>query len=254
MNPSVIESLRENGYMAEHIHVVEVEHVQIVGARRDYEFTDYVAGTRRYMREATASVAVLEFTVDDPSPLAAKFSAALIRLLAPNDKLLRKHVRPLVRITETSTHFIYRTDTDYVEMTEGPGHHQLFQHGLAFPDAPQFSRVALRAACSNVLIDGTWLNDATPLTVKRDALPTWDRDATAVKLREFVDAAIADGSIRERGPYIPPQPRPQWHYGELDVSADPIDWDPADPRRNIPGVADEVRKLRKERGLTRAQG
>lgn len=253
---SLIETLQVNGYVATVTTVAGIEHVYAAGSRADYFYMspgDYASDTRQYMRAPTASIAMLEFVVRDASPLATKFIAELLEVVAPGDRLWKKYVRPLVRTTATTLHAIYQTDTANVGLyLDTPAHigRRLFEHGLAFPDASEFSTVELRAHCGTVTVDGgVWLNDATPLTVKREALPMWNSDETSSKLRVVVDRFIAAGELREREPYRAPPPKPAFDYGSLDISADPRDWDAGDPRRQIPGVADEVRRLRAERGL-----
>jgi hypothetical protein len=219
MNSSVIDNLQANGYMAEFAHIDGVPHPQIVGAQHDYLISDFSTGQRQYMRDPTVSVAVLEFTVEEASLLAAKFAAELIKIIAPTDRLLKKYVRPLVRITPTSLHAVYQTDTHYVGLfDDSAGHRQMFEYGFAFPDANQYSTGNLRVACSGVLLDGgMWLNEASPLTVKCTALPTWNRDETAKKLRLLVDRFVSARELREREPYQ--EPRKQYE-NDTDGHAD----------------------------------
>jgi hypothetical protein len=105
-----------------------------------------------------------------------------------------------------------------------------------------------------VLLDGTWLDERTPLAVKRASLPTWDPEAMSQKLRAFVDKAAAAGELSECGPYRGPPPKPAYEYGEIDIATNPDSWDPCDARRLIEGLADRVRELRREasaaKGLT----
>ena len=95
---------------------------------------------------------------------------------------------------------------------------------------------------------GVWLNNATPLTTRRDALPEWNSDEIAPKLRALVDRLSAAGELSEGKRYIPPPAtitaEPQ--YGDIDISEDPRDWDPMSPRRFMEGHADLVRRLRRE--------
>lgn len=255
---SIIESVRANGYMANIEAVEGVEHVHVGGSKHEYFYLnpgDYASDTRQYMRDAVVCVAVLQFSVDEASPLSDRFIAELVKLVAPADRLLKKHVRPLVRATPTSLHAVYSTHNDIMGLVYGADYgarawQQMFEHGLAFSDANRFSTGTLRADCGPVALDGgTWLADRTPLTVPRAELPPWDGDGISKKLREFVDRFIAAGEMCEREAYRAPPPKPDFTYGALDISVDPRYWDPTDPRHQIPGVADEVRRLRTERGL-----
>lgn len=252
---SLIETLQANGYMIAVETVEGIEHVRLGGSRHDYHVTDHATDTRRYFRDAEVSVAVLAFEVDEPSPLATKFMAELLKLVAPADRLLKRHVRPLIRTTATALHAIYRADIGNIGLyLDAPAYvgRPLFEHGVAFPDSNEFSGVTLRAHCGPVALDGgAWLADSTPLNTSRDTLPVWNGDAISTALRELVDRWATAGELREREPYRAPQPKPDLSYGVLDISVDPRYWDPADPRRQIAGAADEVRRLRAERGLKR---
>jgi hypothetical protein len=206
----MIETLRDGGYMTGAEMVDGVERVQIICSTHEYLITDFAAGTRRYMRDPTVSVAVLEFTVADASPLATKFIAELVKLVAPADRLLKKRMRPLVRTTATTLHAVYQSKTQHVELRDDthPARPVMFRCGLAFRDRPNpFSQGHLRAHCVSVLADGTWLAERTPLNTPHASLPTWSAEEMAPKLRAFVDKAITAGELRESGPYVPP-PRP----------------------------------------------
>jgi hypothetical protein len=205
---AVLEALRENGYLASTVHNNGATRVQVDGSAHHYHVTDFATDTRQYFRDPTVSVAVLEFEVSDASPLATKFVAELLKLIAPADSLFKKHVRPLVRTTPTTLHAIYQADTRYAGLCYGAAHRQLFEHGLAFPDSPnRCARVAqLHAHCGGAPLEGgTWLNGATPLTVKRAELPAWNPEDTSARLRQLVDRLIAAGEVRECEPYSGPR-------------------------------------------------
>src|SRR5580658_6450271 len=193
MTSNTIEALKANGYPASISNIEGVSNVLVGAYQLDYFVTDFAKDTRRYFRDPTVSVAVLAFEVSEASPLSTRVTAELLKLLAPADGLLRKHVRPLVRTTATTLHAVYQADKRRVEMLdETPARRQLFEHGLAFSDAVRFARASLRATCNGVLLNaGEWLNGATPLNTPRAELPTWDAVAMALKLREFVDRFIA---------------------------------------------------------------
>jgi hypothetical protein len=202
---SIIETLQANGYVAE---FDRESRPQIVGATHGWYYPSsaaFHADERMPMRDATASVCVLEFTADEALP--AKFTRELLALLAPADRLLKKHQRPLVRVTPTSMQFVYQTDTANVELRDHshPARPQIFKHGLALPDSESLWTAHLRATCGCVLLDGgEWLNQASPLTVKRAELPVFDSDATALKLLALVERFVVAGELRVLGPYVPP--------------------------------------------------
>ncbi len=254
---SLIEALQANGYMIAIETAEGVEHVRVGGSQHDYHVTDHATDTRRYFRDAEVSVAVLAFEVSEASPLATKFMAELGKLLAPADRLLRKAAaRPLIRTTSTVLHAVYRADHAvsiglYLDTPAYVGR-PLFEHGLAFADAREFSGAALRADCGPVALDGgAWLADRSPLNTPRDTLPVWNGEGISQALRALVDRWIAAGDLRESEAYRGPQPKPAFEYGQLDCSVDPESWDIADARRNIPGVAEEVRRRRAALGLKR---
>ncbi|MFZ0550972.1 MAG: hypothetical protein WAM21_09225, partial [Steroidobacteraceae bacterium] len=220
----------------------------------DYYITDLATDARQYMRDATASIAVLAFEVGEASPLSTRFMAEVLKLVASADKLLRKqHVRPLIRSTPTTLHVVYQTDIANIGLyLDTPAYvgRPLFEHGLAFTDALEFSDATLHADCGPAPLDGgTWLAGRTPLNTPRDTLPMWNGDGISTALRDLVDRWVTAGELREREAYRAPPPKPAFEYGELNISVDPDAWDLGDARRNIPGVADEVRRRRAALGL-----
>lgn len=249
---STIAALQANGYMIAVETVEGIERVRVGGSRHDYHVTDHATDTRRYFRDAEVNVAVLAFEIAEASPLATKFMADLARLVAPGDKLLKKHVRPLIRSTPTALHAIYQADHAvsiglYVDTPAFVGR-PLFEHGLAFADSNAAG--TLHADSGPVARDGgTWLAGRDPLNTARDTLPVWNGDGISNAVRELVDRWVSTGELREREPYRAPRSKPDFEYGALDISVDPSYWDPTDPRRQFPGVEDEVRRLRAARGL-----
>ena len=162
----------------------------------------------RTFTRASAALAVVELSVrfpDDVTPAFTKLRDGLVKLLAPADKLLRKHVRPLVRIAADRVQFVYQTESARVCLGQYPRKPE-FENGLRCSDAPNvYATVQLACTNDSVLIDGgDWLNGQSPLTVPRDSLPVWDSEAITAKLRAFVDARIADGLVDECGPYVHP--------------------------------------------------
>jgi len=212
MNP--IEQLTANGYFASD----DNGRPQIEGGRPEYysqtlvESPDKERGAyfgkefrENYRRDLTPSVAVLEFTVSDESPLAIAFARGLVKLLAPSGFVPRKQRRPLVRTTATSVEFLYCAETHQVELLVDParktfgGGYMLFQHGFEFPDAPnQINTAQLHCTLGKVFVEGAWLNDRSPLNTPRADLPIWDRDDVARKLRMLVDRVAAAVEIIER--------------------------------------------------------
>lgn len=209
MNSSVIDSLKENGYMAEY-HVSGAGLVQIVGARQGYFYLnpgDFAADKRQFYRDPKVSVAVLEFTIDQESPLVSKWIAELVKVIAPADKFLKRYTRPLVRTTSTTLHAVYQTATHNVALRDHtiPYRPELFREGFAFPDVSAHSIGLLRASCGSTLIEGgTWLDDRSPLSVKREVLAQWNGEELAAKLQALVERAIEAGDMRELRPYREP--------------------------------------------------
>ena len=204
-----IEQLRGNGYLASFANVEGVAHAQIEGAVHDYLISDFAAGTRQYMRDPTASVCVLEFSIEEPSEISTRFIAELLKAVAPADRLLRKHQRPLVRTSATTLHAVYRTDHAQVGLFDPEYAHDqrlLYPLGVRYTDGAKYSPAArLSAHCGSAPVEaGTWLNDRTPLTVKRETLPTWDGDALSAKVHALVGKFIAAGDMRICEPYSPP--------------------------------------------------
>ncbi len=204
MIDSELDTLTDNGYNAGVFQTGDALQLQLIGSRHDYYYQDgaFASDARTYMRDPTVILAVLEFTVEEPSPLATKFAAELVKVLAPTDRLLKKYLRPLVRTTPTSVHAIYRSDTTPASLYDEYGRPML-EHGLGFPDSDPYAIARLHGG-GNVPLDGSWLNDATPLTVKREALPAWNGETAAKSLRALVDRFVAAGEMRERGLYEPP--------------------------------------------------
>ncbi len=219
-----LETIEGNGYNAGVFQIDDALQLQLIASRIDYYYQDgaFASDSRTYMRDPTVSLAVLEFSVEEPSPLATKFAAELVKVLAPPDRVFKKHIRPLVRTTPTTVHVIYRSDTTPASLYEG--HMQMFEHGLGFPDSDSYAIARLHGG-GNVPLIGSWLNNMTPLSVKREALPTWNGEAAAKSLRALVDRFVAAGEIRERGLYEPPPvvyervgPNPnRVDYGDLEV-------------------------------------
>lgn len=202
---NTLEQLRGNGYAANESE----SGLQIGGADHAWYYRnpgDYEADIRTQMRDPTVTLAVLAFTAEGPSPFADRFIADLVKLVAPADRLLKKFgPRPLVRVTPTSVQAIYATEHHHVGLVDS-WNRRLFDLGLRFTD--RLSRceapAQLVANCEAVPLDGTWLNDATPLTVKREALPTWNSDEMSPKFRALVDRFIAASEIVECEPYREP--------------------------------------------------
>ena len=252
---STIESLRSNGYSASAVRVDDVDRAQIIGARHDfyYQTGDYASGKTTPLRDPVVNLAVLEFHAADESPLVTNFIGELLKIVAPTDRMFKKHSRPLVRTTATSVQAVYRAESHasvaLVEKHWSGALHPLYEYGLIFADEPNTCARAAKfhAICGNVLVDvGEWLNDRSPLTVKRDDLPLWNQDEITPKLRALVDDFVESGKLRIGAGYLAPPPNPQFTHSAPDISIDPSDWDPQDPRRYLPGVVDEVRQLRRE--------
>ena len=199
MNSSIIDSLQANGYMTEFYNIDGVSHVQIVGAEHS------LPGMRDYRRDPDVTVGVLEFEVEESSPLVTKFIAELLKVVAPADRLLKKFNRPLVRTSATTLHVLYQAD-HIVRLSDdtnpGCAGRTMFEHGFKFPDFPnQFSIGYLRATCGHVRLDGIWLDERTPLNTPRAALPIWNGEEIASKLRVFVDKTVSAGEVSECEPY-----------------------------------------------------
>ncbi|MGO8854943.1 MAG: hypothetical protein ACLQO1_04445 [Steroidobacteraceae bacterium] len=200
-----VETLYANGYATKDVKVDGDARIQVLGIERYPWFENNVL-VRTFTR-ASAALAVVELSVrfpDDVTPAFTKLRDGLVKLLAPADKLLRKHVRPLVRIAADRVQFVYQTESARVCLGPYPRAPE-FENGLRCTDAPNvYATVRLACTNDNVFIDGDWLNDASPLTVSYAALPQWDSEAVTAKLRAFVDARIADGLVTECGPYVHP--------------------------------------------------
>jgi hypothetical protein len=104
---------------------------------------------------------------------------------------------------------------------------------------------------------GRWLDNRDPGTTHRHSLPVFDAERISGEivalLERFADKLV---STAEPAPAVRRKFATDPQYGELDISTDPNDWDPADPRRKIQGFMDRIRELRREkfggRGKTRA--
>src|SRR5258708_4507815 len=113
MNDNELEILRGNGYVAGVFQIEDSPQLQLIAAQQDYYFTDsaaFAADQRTCLRDPTITVAVLEFSVEEASPFSTRFATDLLKLIAPPDRLLRKYIRPLVRVSPTSVHAIYQSD------------------------------------------------------------------------------------------------------------------------------------------------
>jgi hypothetical protein len=244
---STIEQLQQNGYLVGE----RDECLQILAAAPD-EFiyntsADFRADRKNWLKGAP-SLAVLKFEASHATAMSYGFSEALVALLMPKATVLRKHgPPPLCRKTPKTLEFVYRAE-GAVRMNDPQNiGHQMFEHGLAISDAPQYSSASLVADFWNVALDGgEWVRGASPVTVPRDALPAWDANAVAAQLQTLVNQFAERGEIRVYEPYREPPRKPAFEYGSPDISVDPRDWDPADPRRNLPGFADEVQRLRRK--------
>jgi hypothetical protein len=198
------ELLAANGYWPFTAHIDGVDRAAIHGAKHDYYFRqpeDFASGQRTYMANAQASIAVLLFDFKEPSAGAMEFSNALVALLAPRDRMLKKFNRPLVRLTTKTTEFIYREHRPWVmplEIDFGPSTRRLFPHGLKVAGATQFAIAELTCAATDVIVDdGTWLNDRSPSNTPHESLPEWDQEGISTKLQALVDKLAATGIVTE---------------------------------------------------------
>jgi len=195
-------TLRENGYATDEVNIEGASRVQLI----DREQTPWFEGgmLQRTFTVGETMIAIVELSADEATPTFTKLRDGLVKVLAPADKLLRKHVRPLVRVTPTSAQFIYANEDLDVCLGRYPRDPE-FGNGLHCSDAPTpYVVTRLRCVASVLIEGGDWLNGQSPLTVPRASLPVWNSEAITAKLRTLVDRFITDGSVKECGPYVPP--------------------------------------------------
>lgn len=93
---------------------------------------------------------------------------------------------------------------------------------------------------------GKWLADRSPENTERHSLPVFDSERVSSAVMalwdrwsdKLVSTATAAAS-----------PRKSWvdiEYGGTDISTDPVDWDPTDPRRRDSAFIEKVRRLRRK--------
>jgi len=248
----LIETLRGNGYFA-HEDTTGSEPVAVIrGAEPRHHYADGVTRETSRVVLPEVQLAMLRFEIDEPTKLSSKFARDLVELIAPKGITSA----PIIRITERTVEAIYRHERGGVGLTDASGGER-WPNGLRFADITnQYSRRAqLRADACDVQVDGRWLNGRSPITVRRDELPRWDADAITKDLIALVERHGARGSLRVEGGYsgsgeenVRDASRPTYS-DDIDIKTPPSDWDPADPRRKVPGFFERVRKLRRAAGL-----
>lgn len=137
------------------------------------------------------SLIALEFECRPRSTLSEKFRALMLA------KLVRSNQHPpLVKFENESTLLIvYQHDGGDWSMdhpTEPTADHA-FYRGLKFADG--YATAQLRAIRAPIALEGTWGDDRTPLTVKREDLPLWKPIETRDLLQSIIEEFTAAGDI-----------------------------------------------------------
>jgi hypothetical protein len=136
---------------------------------------------------------------------ARKFADALVEALASSGALVRR--------TAASLLVIYRTDGVEAALVDPTVQRRplLYPHGVAAKDSSAPLRLAASFRDVPVADGADWVGGRSPLTVARDALPTWSRDVVSRAVAELADAWVAQGRLRVCGGYQEPA-RPEGYW------------------------------------------
>lgn len=142
------------------------------------------------------SLIALEFECAPASRLSDKFRSAMLARLIGDAQ-----VQPLIKLSDFTLALVYRHDGDDWELEDANDKtaNRAWQHGLAFADS--YATAQLQAVRTPIALEGSWGDDRTPLTVKREDLPLWEPVDVRGKLQGIIDEMGDD--IRVKGIYAP---------------------------------------------------
>jgi hypothetical protein len=103
-----------------------------------------------------------------------------------------------------------------------------------------------RERCNIAIPDGgKWLDGRTPDNTMRHSLPVFDSERISRDVVSLLDR-WRDKLVSTATPYsAPTKSAVDIQYGDIDIGADPGDWDPMDPRRKDSALIEKVRALRR---------